>query len=171
MAQLCKAAMAARVGRGHLLDNFEDSRWLSSLSLGFAEFLWLNGCDGRRRQRQFIDKHLGQRASWTGLETGQADRPMPGSAPFHSPMLLGQLLTCSLMHVGPWRRLPHGLDGAPCCASFSIFRSGPWSFVPSHCGPWVIWSHVHLECWLVPGLMIFSQSAHWTSPRSAPFSA
>jgi hypothetical protein len=24
-----------------------------------------------------------------------------GSAPSHSPMLLGQLLTCSLMHVGP----------------------------------------------------------------------
>jgi hypothetical protein len=25
----------------------------------------------------------------------------PGSAPVRSPMLLGQLLTCSLMHVGP----------------------------------------------------------------------
>jgi hypothetical protein len=31
MAQSCKAAMAARVGQGHLLDDFEDSRpsWLS----------------------------------------------------------------------------------------------------------------------------------------------
>jgi hypothetical protein len=27
MAQPCNAAMAARVGLGHLLDNFEDSRW------------------------------------------------------------------------------------------------------------------------------------------------
>jgi hypothetical protein len=35
MAQLCKAAMAARVGLGHLLDNFEDSRRLLSLSLRF----------------------------------------------------------------------------------------------------------------------------------------
>jgi hypothetical protein len=43
--------------------------------------------------------------------------------------------------------------------------------VPSCCGPWVIWSHVHLECWLVPGFMILSQSAHWISPGSAPFSA
>jgi hypothetical protein len=25
----------------------------------------------------------------------------PGSAPSRSPMLLGQLLTCSVMHVGP----------------------------------------------------------------------
>jgi hypothetical protein len=29
MAQLCKESMAARVGLGHLLDNFEDSRWSS----------------------------------------------------------------------------------------------------------------------------------------------
>jgi hypothetical protein len=32
MAQPCKAAMAARVGLNHLLDNFKDSRWPSSLS-------------------------------------------------------------------------------------------------------------------------------------------
>jgi hypothetical protein len=35
MAQLCKAAMAARVGLGHLLDDFEDSRWPPSLSPRF----------------------------------------------------------------------------------------------------------------------------------------
>jgi hypothetical protein len=43
-------------------------------------------------------------------------------------MLLDQLLTCSLMHVGPLRRLLHGLDRAPCRATFSIFCPGPWSF-------------------------------------------
>jgi hypothetical protein len=36
MAQPCKAAMAARVGLGHLLDDFEDSRRLSSLSPRFC---------------------------------------------------------------------------------------------------------------------------------------
>jgi hypothetical protein len=35
MAQPCKAAMAARVVLGHLLDDFEDSRWLSFLSPRF----------------------------------------------------------------------------------------------------------------------------------------
>jgi hypothetical protein len=45
----------------------------------------------------------------TGPEIGQAGRPgptglglvRPGLALSRSPMLLGQLLTCSLMHVGP----------------------------------------------------------------------
>jgi hypothetical protein len=35
MAQPCKVAMAARVGLGHLLDDFEDSRWPSLLSPRF----------------------------------------------------------------------------------------------------------------------------------------
>jgi hypothetical protein len=35
MAQLCKAAMAARIVLGHLLDDFEDSRQPSSLSPKF----------------------------------------------------------------------------------------------------------------------------------------
>jgi hypothetical protein len=54
-----------------------------------------------------------------------------GSALFHSLTLLGQLLTFSLLYVGPSCRLLHGLDRAPCRASFNIFCSGPWSFVPS----------------------------------------
>jgi hypothetical protein len=56
-----------------------------------------------------IDEHLGQRGARTGPGTGQADRlgptdpgPFrPGLATSRSPMLLDQLLTCSLMHVGP----------------------------------------------------------------------
>jgi hypothetical protein len=58
-------------------------------------------------------------------------------------MLLGQLLTCSLMHVGPLRHLLHGLDKAPCRASFRIFCPGPWSFTASCFDPWALWSHVH----------------------------
>jgi hypothetical protein len=110
-------------------------------------------------------------------ETGQAGRPgptdpgpfRPGSAPFRSPMLLGQLLTCSHMHVGPWRRLLHRLDRAPCRASFSIFCPGPWSFPASCFGPWALWSHVHEVSWLVSVFMIFSWSAWWTYPESLLF--
>jgi hypothetical protein len=36
MAQPCKVAMAARLGLGHLLDDFEDSRRSSSLSPRFC---------------------------------------------------------------------------------------------------------------------------------------
>jgi hypothetical protein len=95
----------------------------------------------------------------------------PCSAPSHSPMLLGQLLTCSLMHVGPWHRLLHGLDRAPCHASFSIFCLGPWISPASCFGPWAIWSHVHEVSWLVPGFMVVSWSARWTHPESLPLSA
>jgi hypothetical protein len=59
---------------------------VNSSLLGFTEFLWTDGCGGRRRRRQFIDKHRGQRGSRTGPETGQADRPGPaGSGPFSLP--------------------------------------------------------------------------------------
>jgi hypothetical protein len=99
-----------------------------------------------------------------------ADWPRPGSAPSRSPTLLGQLLTCSLMHVGPWHRLFHSLDRAPCRASFSIFCPGPWCFPTSCFGPWAIWSHVHDVSWLVLGFMIVSWSAWWTYHESLPLS-
>jgi hypothetical protein len=92
----------------------------------------------------------------------------PGSAPVRSPTLLGQLLTCSLMHVGSWRRLLHGLDRAPCRASFSIFCPDPWSFPASCFSPWALWSHVHDVSWLVSGFMIVSCSAWWTYLESLP---
>jgi hypothetical protein len=54
-----------------------------------AVFWWmasverLDRCGGRQRRRQFIEKHLGQRASRTGPETGQTGRPGPtGPGPF-----------------------------------------------------------------------------------------
>jgi hypothetical protein len=115
----------------------------------------------------------------TGTKTGWAGRPRPtglgpfrpGSAPVHSPALLGQLLTCSLMHVVPWRCLLHGLDRAPCRASFNIFCPGPWSFPASCFGPWAHWSHVHDVSWLVSGFMIVSWSAWWTYPESLPLTS
>jgi hypothetical protein len=103
-----------------------------------------------------------------------ADRPRPvsaRSAPSRSPTLLGQLLTCSLLHVGPWCRLLHGLGRAPCHVILSIFCPCPWSFTASCFSPWAIWSHVHYVSWLVSGFMIFSWSAWWTYPESHPLSA
>jgi hypothetical protein len=115
----------------------------------------------------------------TGTKTGWAGRPgptspgpfWPGSAPSLSPMLLGQLLTCYLMHVGPWRHLLHGLEKDPCRSSFSIFCLGPWSFTAWCFGPWALWSHVHDVSWLVSGFMIVSWSAWWTYPESLSLSS
>jgi hypothetical protein len=46
---------------------------------------WLDRCGCRRRWRQFIEKHLGQRASRTRPETGQAGRPaLTGPGPFRT---------------------------------------------------------------------------------------
>jgi hypothetical protein len=111
-------------------------------------------------------------ANWARNRLGRpawADRLRPVLAPSRSPTLLGQLLTCSLMHAGPWRRLLHGLDRAPCRASFNIFCSDPWSLMASCFGPCAIWSHVHEVSWLVPSFMIFSWSAWWTYPESLLF--
>jgi hypothetical protein len=68
-----------------------------------------------------------------------------------------------------------------CCPGLREYLSGwvdlvgkhpsPRSFTCWCFGPWVVWSLVHFVSWLVTGFMIFSWSAHWTSPGSAPFSA
>jgi hypothetical protein len=47
----------------------------------------MDGCGGRRRQRQFIDKHLGQKGDANRARSGlgrsaQASRPGPNSARF-----------------------------------------------------------------------------------------
>jgi hypothetical protein len=105
----------------------------------------------------------------TGPGTGQADQAQARFGPSRSPMLLGRLLTCPLMHVGPWRHLLHGLDRAPCRTSFNLFCLGPWSFSSSCFGSWAIWGHVHEVSWLVPCFMIFSWSAWWTYPESLLF--
>jgi hypothetical protein len=180
MAQPCKATMVARVGLGHLLDNFEDSRRLSSLSPRFRRVA-LDGC-----RRIFVARLLIPRSNpsqkggleppqkWVGLvHLGQLAQGLFG--PFRAHLsCVGFSCNCELLSsrlCGLLTSLSEWIVRMSCHPSLCIFYLSPRSFVPSHCGPWVIWSHVHLECWLVPGFMIFSQSAYWTSPGSAPFSA
>jgi hypothetical protein len=116
MAQPCKAAMAVRVGLGHLLDDFEDSRRPLSLSLGFAEFLWMDGCGGQRRKRQFIDKHLGQKEDANRARSGlgrsaQAGRGpfRPGSAPVSSLVASRVIPYLCALACGPLMSFPSRL--------------------------------------------------------------
>jgi hypothetical protein len=55
MAQPCKAAMAARVGQGHLLDNFKDSRQPSLLSPRFRR-VPVDGCHQNFAPRLLITR-------------------------------------------------------------------------------------------------------------------
>jgi hypothetical protein len=180
MAQLCKAAMAARVGLGHLLDNFEDTPRPSSLSPRFRR-VPVDGC-----RRIFAARLLIPRSNPSpkgGLEPPQKwvgpvrlGRPAQGIfGPFRAHLSrAGFSCNCELLSsrlCGLLTSLSVWIVRMSCHLSLYIFRPSPRSFVPSHCGPWVIWSHVHLEYWLVPGFMIFSQSAHWSSTGGAPFSA
>jgi hypothetical protein len=177
MAQPCKAAMAARVGLGHHLDNFEDSRRPSSLSPRFRR-VPLDGCHRIFAARPLIPRSnpspngVSPPRKWLGPHgpTGQGlfgpFRAHLSQAGFSCNCELFSSRLCGLLtSLSAW------IVRMSCRPSLCIFRLSPRSFVPSHFGPWVIWSHVHLECWLVPGFMIISQSAHWTSPGSAPFSA
>jgi hypothetical protein len=70
----------------------------------------MNGWMWRPAEAEAINRQApSSKGARTGLETGPDDRPGPiGPGPFRpvlapsrSPMLLGQLFTCSLMHVGP----------------------------------------------------------------------
>jgi hypothetical protein len=149
-------------------------RWPSASSqcFSFVSAALMNGSMWRPAEAEIIYR-------WACRSKGVANRHgnglgRPAWALFgsvRSPTLLGQFLTYSLMHVGPWRRLLHSLDRAPCRASFSIFCLGSWSFTASCFGPWAIWSHVHDVSWLVPGFMILPWSVWWTYPESLPLSA
>jgi hypothetical protein len=69
--------MVARVVLGHLLDNFEDSRRLSSpsgaLLLGFAELQRTDRATIGGRNYLSIEEAVGQRGARTEPKTGQAD--------------------------------------------------------------------------------------------------
>jgi hypothetical protein len=111
--------MAARARPKPSSRQFEDlSRCFSFAS---AALWWMDGCGSRPRSNGIMNRAQ-NRPSWPAW----ADWPRPVSAPSHSPILLGQLLTCSLLHVGPWHCLLHDLDIAPCLVRFNIFCSGPW---------------------------------------------
>jgi hypothetical protein len=99
-------------GLGHLLDNSRTcgGRRLAPGASPSCRRLSDEWMDWRSTEVEAI--YRGARRSKgarTGLRTGQVDRPgstspglfRPGSDPSRSPMLLGQLLTCSLLHVGP----------------------------------------------------------------------
>jgi hypothetical protein len=164
-------------GLGHLLGNLRtcSSRRLPPCASPSCRRLsdeWMDVAAGGGRGNIWGAHRSKGGANWAQNRPGRpawADRPRPILASSRSPMLLGQLLTCSLLHVVPCRRLLHGLDRAPCRASFSIFSSGPWSFTASCFGPWAIWSHVHHVSWLVLGFMIFYWSAWWIYPESLLF--
>jgi hypothetical protein len=69
--------------------------WIASID-------WLDPRGGRRRQRQFIEKHLGQRGCRTGPVVGWANRPRPISAQVGPGFLLGcfshdSLFVCTCM--------------------------------------------------------------------------
>jgi hypothetical protein len=94
MAQPFKAAMAARVGLGHLLDDFKDSRRLSSLSLRFRRVI-VDGWMWRPTEAETIYRQAprvkgGVNRARSGLgRSAQAGRPRPirlGSAPVSSPV-------------------------------------------------------------------------------------
>jgi hypothetical protein len=83
--------MAARAWPKPSPRQLEDSRRPSASSRCFsfvsAALWWMDGCGGRRRQRQFIDKHLGKKgdANWAWIRLGRpalADRPRPILARF-----------------------------------------------------------------------------------------
>jgi hypothetical protein len=81
-------------------------------------------------------------ANWARNRPGRpawADRPRPILAQY-DPVLLPDasrsIVDLLPSHVGPWCRILHSLDRAPCCVSFDIFGSGPWSFMSSCFGPW-----------------------------------
>jgi hypothetical protein len=183
MAQPCKATMAARVGLGHLLDNFKDSRQPSSAFVALSYVSpsscgWMppNFCSEtiNTPKQPYSKGGLEPPRKWAGpVRMGRLAQELFG--PFWAHVSrAGFSCNCELLSswlCGLLTSLSTWIVRRSCRPSLCIFHLSPQSFVPSHCGPWVIWSHVYLECWLVPGFMIFSQSAHWTSLRSAPFSA
>jgi hypothetical protein len=107
MAQPCKAAMAARVGLGHLLDDFEDSRQLSSPSPRFRRvpvdgWMW-RAAEAETIYRQVTRAKGGREPGpeWAG-PVGPGRRPKPISARFGPSFLPGcfsrdPLFVCTCM--------------------------------------------------------------------------
>jgi hypothetical protein len=178
MAQPCKAAMAARLGLGHLLDDFEDSRRPSSLSPRFRR-VPVDGLIWRPVEAETIYRQAPRekKGREPGLEwAGPVGPGRPAQAHFgpvwprFAPrLLLAWSLVCVHLHVGLWRRFLHGLGLNPCHASFAVFWLSRWRLACWRFGPRVIWSHIHRVSWLVTGFMIFSGSAWWTYPESLLF--
>jgi hypothetical protein len=84
----------------------------------------MDGCGGRRRQRQFIDKHLGKKGARTGPGVGWAGRSRPpgpgpfrpGSAPVFSPVASRVIPYLCALACGPLTSFPSRfrLESLPC---------------------------------------------------------
>jgi hypothetical protein len=173
MAQPCKAAMAARVGLGYLLDDFEDSRRPSSLSPRFRRvsvdgWMW-RPAEAETIYRQAPRAKGSANRARSGLGRSAQAHFGPVRPRFAPRLLLAWSLICVHLHVGLWRRFLHGLGLNPCHASFTVFWLSPWRLARWRFSPRVIWSHAHHVSWLVTGFMIFSWSVWWTYPESLLF--
>jgi hypothetical protein len=123
--------MAARVGLGHLLDDFEDSRRPSSLSPRFRR-VFVDGWMWRPAEAETIFRQaprakVGREPGpeWAGpVGPGQPTQAHFGSVqPRFAPrLLLAWSLICVHLHVGLWRRFLHGLGLNPCHASFTVLN-------------------------------------------------
>jgi hypothetical protein len=96
MAQPCKAAVVARVGLGHLLDNFEDSQRSSSLSPRFHR-VPVNGCRQIFAPRLLITRsNPSPKGARTATKMGWAGPPGPAGLgafwPVSGPSFAGGLL-------------------------------------------------------------------------------
>jgi hypothetical protein len=84
----------------------------------------MDGCGGRRRQGQFIDKHLGLKGARTGPGVGWAGRPRPtgpgpfwpGSAPVCSPIASHVIPYLCALACGPLTSFPSRFrpESLPC---------------------------------------------------------
>jgi hypothetical protein len=120
MAQPCKAAMAARVGLGHLLDDFEDSRRPSSLSPRFRR-VPVDGWMCRPAEEETICRQepRAKGGREPGPEWPRPTGPGPfrlGSAPICSPFTSPVIPYWCSLACGPLTSFPSRfrLESLPC---------------------------------------------------------
>jgi hypothetical protein len=112
MAQSCKAAMAARVGLGHLLDDFEYSRRPSSLSPIFRRV----PVDGWMWRPSEVEKIYRQAPRAKGGSEPGPGPFRPGSAPVSSPIASRVIPYLCALACGPLTSFPSRfrLESLPC---------------------------------------------------------
>jgi hypothetical protein len=123
MAQPCKTAMAARVGLGHLLDDFEDSRRPSSLSPRFRRvpvdgWMWRPAeAETIYRQAPRAKQEREPGPEWAGpVGRGRPGPFRPGSAPVCSPVSSRMIPYLCALACGPLTSFPSRfrLESLPC---------------------------------------------------------
>jgi hypothetical protein len=124
MAQPCMAAMAARVGLGHLLDDFEDTRRSSSLSPRFRRvpvdgWMWrpVEAETIYRQARRAKGGRTGPGVGWASRTRPADPGPFrPGSAPICSPVACRVIPYLCALACGPLTSFPSRfrLESLPC---------------------------------------------------------